>query len=82
MKDLTATPGNPAHAIQSEYQALMAIDDLDTLRSESLRLLATGGISKANAAKFRRTVATENSTARLRSYLTYFVLAAAGLKVI
>lgn len=79
MADLTRTPGNPAHHIHETYADLMATNDIQQLRDKALRIIERGGISKANAGKFKLIVTQENSLPRLQSYLTNFMLAGAGL---
>jgi ERCC4-type nuclease len=77
----TLLGNNPATRIESNYTALMSIEDLETLKAEALALVEKGGISTKNAAKFRQIVKTEQKLDRLRAYLTNFLLAACGLSV-
>ena len=73
--------GNPASRIQESYTKLMTLDNLDLLKVEALILISEGGISEKNKATFRRVVAGTDDIGRLRSYLTNFMLAGAGLGV-
>lgn len=80
MRTLTTITGNPAHAIIEQYQTLMGIRDLTNLREEALKLAK--GFSPKNLHKFRTAVAQATSVDRLQGYLTNFILAADGNKVI
>ncbi len=80
-RDLTSQAGNPASRIQATYQDLMAVADIDTLKVKALDLIGQGGVSAKNAAKFKQVVVGEQRIDRLRSYLTNYMLAGAGLSV-
>lgn len=82
MRTISERAGNPASAIKSQYRELMALDCPQTLKQRAGALLAVGGISAKNAAKFRRVLDSEHRLERLQAYLTNFVLAADGLAVL
>lgn len=78
MADVTLIAGNPASRIREQYSHLMSIGCPNELKSEALRIVAAGGISEKNAAKFRTVVAKETRLPRLQQYLTNFMLSAGG----
>jgi hypothetical protein len=81
MPEISGREGNPASAIRTQYQHLMSIKDAQTLKEEALKL-AVKGISPKNRLKFERAVMGESSLSRLQGYLTNFILASDGLRVI
>jgi hypothetical protein len=80
--DLSTKAGNPTRRIQDAYSHLMGIHELDTLKTEALKLIDEGGVSPKNAGKFRSTVASQNSVLGVQKYLTNFMLAGSGLSPI
>lgn len=85
MRDLSAQPGNPAFSFRAHYQELMTINDAEELAAKALTLLEQhqgAGLSKANANKARRVLLLERNVDRLKMYLTNYILAADGHKVL
>jgi hypothetical protein len=84
-RDLSATPGNPTHAIQQRYQELMAINDEDefyTTARELVGSMAGQGISPTNARKFFMNLDQSKKRSGLtgmKFFVTNFMLKGAGM---
>lgn len=86
MVDLSkvVTP-NPTMNLQEAYQRLLQIQDPDQLVREALEVAAKdGSVSEKNFGKFARNLAAakEGGVARVQGYITNFILAGCGLRVI
>ena len=78
----TATDCNPAALLRAEYSSLTTIACRDELAAEATRIVEASTISKKNLAKWHRNVAKIPSQSALISYITNFLLAADGDRVL
>ena len=83
--DLSQREGNPTHAIQQHYSALMSIDDPEMLKEKVLEIvqpLVGHGMSNNNYKKFLMEL--NRSAARglenLQFFLSNFMLAGSGMR--
>lgn len=84
--DYSKISGNPTHALQQQYEALMGIEDLDELKDAAVSIvkpLVGSGMSSGNYKKFMLNL--QRSSARgldsVRHFLTNYILAGSGMAV-
>lgn len=84
--ELSATEGNPANIIRTNYDALMSIQDPVQMAREAVKLvkpLVGKGMSEQNYTKFVETLkkTVNKGLSNVMSYLSNYMLAADGQKV-
>ncbi len=81
---LTGRPGNPANRLRERYAQLMTIPCPEALATAALETVDGPGFSAGNRAKFRANLngAQRRGLAGVQMFLTNFMLAADGLRVI
>lgn len=85
-RDLSGTPGNPTHALQQNYERLMAIDDPAQLRDALVKIvgqLRGSGMSERNYRMFMLNLQKiGDDIDNLKRYVTNYILRGSGLGVI
>ncbi len=78
----TRNDNNPAANLRKEYSRLMLIADLNAVREEAKKVVLASSISDKHRKKFLMVVAKISDLDSMRSYLTNFILAADGDRVL
>ena len=78
----TATDANPAALLREEYDSLMACSSRDALAEEASAIIKGSAISEKNLAKWYRTIARIPNLTAMQHYVTNFLLAADGNRVL
>ena len=82
MADFTKVAGNPASRLQNDYRRLMAIESRSELHAEFVKIIDLGGISPKNMLTAKRNAESNETLDGLRKYITYYILAASGNRVL
>jgi hypothetical protein len=81
---LTEKAGNPASRLRGRYAELMRIGSVETLVAEATKVADGPGFSPGNLAKFKHDLgrSARGGLTHVQSFLTNFMLAADGLRVL
>jgi len=78
-RDYSGDVSNPTGKLQSEFQALMSIDDPDVLKQRMFDVISRSKISPLNLKKAKLTLSRLSDLMEIRTYLCNYILAGSGM---